>query len=83
MPSVGRVEKRRIMTTVTVKAAWDDEAQVWYVKESTLPGLHLEADTPIELYGKLPGAIEDLLEGTGMQEVFFDFIATGRVKIAA
>jgi hypothetical protein len=71
------------MTTVTVKASWDDEAQVWYVKESSLPGLHLEADTPVELYGKLPGAIEDLLEGSGAQEVVFDFITTGRVKIAA
>ena len=71
------------MTTVTVKASWDDEAQVWYVKESSLPGLHLEADTPVELYAKLPGAIEDLLEGSAAQEVVFDFVTTGRVKIGA
>ena len=38
------------MRTVTVKAEWDDEAQVWYVKKSNLPGLHIEADTPVELY---------------------------------
>jgi hypothetical protein len=50
------------MHTVTVKADWDDEAQVWYVKESDLPGLRIEAETPVELYSKLPGAIEDLLE---------------------
>ena len=60
------------MTTITIKAAWDDEAQVWYVKESSLPGLHIEADTPVELYSKLPGAIEDLLEGSGEREVSFD-----------
>ena len=70
-------------TTVTVKADWDDEAQVWYIKESDLPGLHIEAETPVELYSKLPGAIEDLLAGTGKQEVSFDFITSGRVKIAA
>jgi predicted RNase H-like HicB family nuclease len=70
-------------TTITVKADWDDEAQVWYIKESDLPGLHIEAETPVELYSKLPGAIEDLLEGTGEQEVSFDFITPGRVKIAA
>ena len=71
------------MTTVTVRAAWDDEAGVWYVEHSSLPGLHIEGDTPLELYDKLPGAIEDLLEGSGEQEVLFEFIAPGRVKIAA
>jgi Domain of unknown function (DUF1902) len=72
-----------ITTTITVKAAWDDEAQVWYVKESSLPGLHIEADTPVELYSKLPGAIEDLLEGSGEREVSFDLTTSGRVTIAA
>jgi predicted RNase H-like HicB family nuclease len=71
------------MTIVTVKAAWDDEAGVWYVEHSSLPGLHIEAETPLELYDKLPGAIEDLLEGSGEQEVLFEFITPGRVKIAA
>src|SRR5690242_10791916 len=45
---------------ITVKAAWDAEAKVWYIEHSSLPGLHIEASTPIELYTKLPGAIEDL-----------------------
>jgi len=68
---------------ITVRAAWDAEARVWYIEHSNLPGLHIEAETPVELYSKLPGAIEDLLEGTGEQEVSFDFITPGRVKIAA
>jgi Domain of unknown function (DUF1902) len=71
------------MCTITVKANWDDEAQVWYVKESDLPGLHIEAEAPVELYSKPPGAIEDLLEGSGEREVSFDFITPGRVTIAA
>jgi hypothetical protein len=69
--------------TITVKAAWDPEAGVWYIEQSNLPGLHIEAETAVELYNKLPGAIEDLLEGSGEREVPFEFTATGRVKIAA
>jgi hypothetical protein len=40
--------------TVTVKAAWDPEACVWYIEQSNLPGLHIEAETAAELYNKLP-----------------------------
>ncbi len=71
------------MTTITVKAAWDPEATVWYIEHSNLPGLHIEAGTPLELYDKLPGAIEDLLEGSWRTGSSFEFTATGRVKIAA
>ena len=69
--------------SITVKAAWDAEAEVWYIEHCDLPGLHIEAETPIALYDKLPGAIEDLLEGSGTREVTFEFIAPGYVKIAA
>jgi hypothetical protein len=62
--------------TITVRAAWDSEANVWYVQDSNVPGLHIEAETREKLYEKLPGAIEDLL-GSGEREV--EFIA----KIAA
>jgi predicted RNase H-like HicB family nuclease len=71
------------MRTITVRAAWDPEAGVWYIEHSDLPGLHIEGATPLELYDKLPGAIEDLLEGSGQQEVSFEFIAPGRVNISA
>jgi predicted RNase H-like HicB family nuclease len=56
------------MTHLTLTAAWDPEAKVWYIASSDLPGLHLEGATPEELYDQLPEAIEDLLEG-GQQEV--------------
>jgi hypothetical protein len=68
---------------ITIKAKHDPEAGVWYIEDSNLPGLHIEADTPIELYNKLPGAIEDLLEGGGEREVQFELIAPGHVTIAA
>jgi hypothetical protein len=69
--------------SITVKAAWDAEAEVWYVEHSDLPGPHIKAETPIALYEMLPGAIEDLLEGSGTREVSFEFIAPPHVKIAA
>jgi hypothetical protein len=72
-----------VMTTLAVKAAWDPEAGVWFIEHSDLPGLHIEAETPLELYDKLPGAIEDLLEGSGAREVTFELTTTGHVKIAA
>jgi hypothetical protein len=57
--------------SITVKAAWDPEAKVWYTAYISLPGLNLEAETIDELRDKLPGAIEDLLEG---KEVPFELV---------
>jgi uncharacterized protein DUF1902 len=68
---------------IRVKAAWDAEAKVWYTAESSLPGLHIEANSLFELYNKLPGAIEDLLEGSGERKVLFEFIALGHATIPA
>jgi len=68
---------------IRVKAAWDPEGKVWYIEESSLPGLHIEANSPFELYNKLPSAIEDLLEGSGEREVPFEFIALGHATIPA
>lgn len=47
---------------VVVKAARDEEARVWFVESSDLPGLNLEADTLDALIEKLPGAVLDLVE---------------------
>lgn len=54
--------------TVTVKAAYDPEANVWYVEESNLPGLSAEAESVDALAAKLPGMVIDLFEENG-----FDF----------
>ena len=68
---------------IMVKAAWDPEAEVWYTESSSLPGLNLEAETIDGLREKLPGAIEDLLEGAAGQEIKFELITPGTVKIPA
>jgi hypothetical protein len=49
---------------VTVKATFDPDASIWYVAESSLPGLNIEAETFDALIAKLPGAIEDLIEAS-------------------
>jgi predicted RNase H-like HicB family nuclease len=70
-----------------VRIAWDDEAKVWYVQESDIPGLSTEADTLEELRKKVPLMIQDLLEDESNRpdEIEIDFIAYAhdRVRIAA
>ena len=50
---------------VVVRAEWDQEAEVWYVAETSLPGLNAEADTVEQLVAVLPAMIQDLLEEDG------------------
>ena len=50
------------MKTHFVHCAWDDEAQVWYVAHSTVPGLATEAAEPGALLQKLRVLIPELLE---------------------
>lgn len=54
-----------LIMKITVKAALDPEASVWYVAESSLPGLNIEAESFDALIEKLPAAIEDLIEVSG------------------
>ena len=46
----------------TITCLWDDEARVWYVAESDVPGLATEADTVEEMERKLLVMIPELLE---------------------
>ena len=70
-----------------VRAAWDTEAQVWYVEESDIEGLATEADTLDELRRKIPIIIQDLLEDRAERpdQIELDLIAYAheRVNLAA
>jgi predicted RNase H-like HicB family nuclease len=70
---------------VVVRCAWDDEADVWYVQESDVPGLVTEADTLEALRRKLPGLIQDLLEVETAMNIEVDLIAYAheRVRVQA
>ncbi len=50
------------MQDVSVKISFDDEAQVWWLEESTLPGLRLEDASLDALMARIPLAIGDLIE---------------------
>lgn len=76
---------------IVVKAAYDPEANVWYVNGSDVPGLAAEADTIEALIKRLPGIIADLIEEgnmgdmTGVGEIPIEVIAhaSARVSLAA
>jgi Domain of unknown function (DUF1902) len=57
------------MSIIRVKAAYDADAKVWYVAESSLAGVFAEGETADELAGKLPNNVEDLT-GTRSQIEF-------------
>lgn len=45
-----------------VHFAYDDEADVWYVAKSDIPGLSLEAGSPSELLDRVAKAAPELIE---------------------
>jgi hypothetical protein len=49
------------MHTFTVNCEWDDEASVWYVSESDVPGLTAEAPTQESMEKLLDARIPELL----------------------
>jgi hypothetical protein len=49
-------------SSVIVRAAYDDDAGVWFIESSSLPGLRAEADSLEALRARLPGLVEDLIE---------------------
>jgi len=53
------------LTEFSVHIAYDDEADVWYVAESDIPGLALEADNPQRLLERVAACAPRLLELNG------------------
>lgn len=58
MGSVVSMEK----VVLTIHLAHDEEADVWYVAESDIPGLFLEAPTPQELISRLKDAAPEMVQ---------------------
>ena len=75
------------MDTYTVTCRWDDEARVWYVADSDVPGLATGADTLDELVRKLQAVIPELLEIndelSDLPEIHFVVHADARAQHAA
>ena len=45
-----------------VHLAFDEDAAVWYVAKTEIPGLSLEADTPLELLQRIVDSAPELIE---------------------
>lgn len=54
-----------IMLSRCIRCEWDDEARVWYVAESDVPGLAVEAETPEAMLRKLEAVVPELLALNG------------------
>jgi hypothetical protein len=67
---------------IVVKAAFDADAGVWFVEDSgDLHGLNLEAPSLEALVAKLPDAVADLLQGSGIDEAPIEIIAHARTRV--
>ena len=70
--------------TYFVKAEWDDEAKVWYVSQTDVPGLAVEAESPPALLDLLQTIIPELFALNGVAgdgipySVIFDHLTTAR-----
>lgn len=70
---------------ILVKVAHDDEAGVWYVEHSSLPGISAEAPTVEALIERLPGIVVDLIEENGFEgdpgEVAIEVVASHTQRV--
>jgi predicted RNase H-like HicB family nuclease len=73
------------MRVAVLKAAFDEEAHVWYVESSDIEGLHVEGDTFEAFRRNVAAAAADLLEDDGTEEVHIEIIAHAsiRARVAA
>lgn len=46
---------------IKIECLWDQQSNVWYVSESNLPGLAVEADTIEAMHQRLKVVVPDLL----------------------
>jgi len=53
---------------ILVKIAHDDEADRWYVEQSSLAGLSAEAATADDLMKRIPAMVADLIEENGFED---------------
>ena len=73
------------MRVAVVKAAFDDDAAVWYVEHSDFEGLHVEGETFETFRNNVADAVADLLKGDsgGADEVHVEIVAHASVRARA
>jgi predicted RNase H-like HicB family nuclease len=68
------------MGVAVLKAAFDEDARVWYVESSDVEGLHVEGDTFEAFRRNVADAAADLLEGDKTGDVYIEIIAHASVR---
>jgi hypothetical protein len=53
--------------SILIQGQWDEEAEVWTVKSSDVPGLVIEADTWAAAIKEIELVLPDLLEISGQR----------------
>lgn len=69
-----------------VRAAWDEDARVFYVEDTNVPGLATEASNPAELEAKLTDLIPELLEANDCalpESVSVTYHQESQIKVVA
>jgi hypothetical protein len=61
------ISECQAMSFYVVKASFDEEADVWFVDHTDIPGLATEAPTFEELRGKIEVMASELLEANGLE----------------
>ncbi len=66
-----------------VRAAWDDEAKVWFVEDSDISGLVTEAETLDGLRQRIRDVLPDLLHGIEdvPEQIEIDLIAHAHDRV--
>ncbi len=73
------------MQIAVVKAAFDDEAGVWWVEHSDIDGLHVEGETFEAFRQNVAAATADLVlgEDRGAEDIHIEIVAHVSVRARA
>ncbi len=73
------------MRIAVVKAAFDDDAGVWFVEHSDIEGLRVEGETFETFRGNVANAAGDLLfdEDGGTDDIHIEIVAHASVRARA
>ena len=68
------------MRVAVLKAAFDEDARVWYVESCDIEGLHVEGDTFEAFRRNVADGAADLLQGEGAADIHIEIIAHASVR---
>jgi len=72
--------------SIVVRLSYDEDAHVWYIQASDLPGLAGEAPSVECMIERIPGMVADLIEENGFEgadvaEIPVEIIASRHARV--